>query len=182
MLKKCNLRGFTAIELLVVIAVLAILAAVATPSFNTLMERWRTRQASELLASSIYYARSEAIKRGGRVVLEKLPSNTNGCTLASTASDWGCGWCVYDNQDGQGTCTKASHLLQRYEPPPKTKINRVDAAASSKINWNRWGKQEDAPSVAFQIFPEHKTAQDASARSVCLNLGGRIRTSASPAC
>ena len=62
-------RGFTAIELMVTIGIAAILAALAAPSFTGLMERWRVRQAAEGLQSTLYYARSEAIKRGGNVVM-----------------------------------------------------------------------------------------------------------------
>ena len=39
--------GFTAIELLVVVAIVAILTALAAPSFTPLIERWRVRQARE---------------------------------------------------------------------------------------------------------------------------------------
>lgn len=65
-------NGFTAIELMVVVSIVAILAALATPSFTPLIERWRVRSAAEDLTSTIYYARSEAIKRGGGITVEAL--------------------------------------------------------------------------------------------------------------
>ena len=36
-------KGFTAIELMVTVAVLAVLAAIAAPSFKPLFERWQVR-------------------------------------------------------------------------------------------------------------------------------------------
>ena len=70
-------RGVTAIELMVVVAIIAVLAALAGPSFTPLIERWRVRDAAETLTSSIYYARSEAIKRGGNIII----INTIGTTI-----------------------------------------------------------------------------------------------------
>ena len=65
-LARC--AGFTAIELMVVLAILAVLAALAAPSFNPLIERWRVRQATEALQSTLYFARSEAIRDRKSVV------------------------------------------------------------------------------------------------------------------
>ncbi|MGL6206135.1 MAG: pilus assembly FimT family protein, partial [Giesbergeria sp.] len=68
--EKVRQHGFTAIELMVVVAIVAVLAALAAPSFTPLIERWRVRQAAENLTSSLYFARSEAIKRGGGIALD----------------------------------------------------------------------------------------------------------------
>ena len=77
-------QGFTMIELMVVVSILAILTAIAAPSFKGLIESWRVKQEVEGLQSAIFYARSEAIKRGGGVVLQKIANTTDGCTLASS--------------------------------------------------------------------------------------------------
>ena len=63
-------QGFTAIELMVVVSIVAILAALAAPSFTPLIERWRVRSAIEHLTSTLYFARSEAIKRGGGITID----------------------------------------------------------------------------------------------------------------
>ena len=87
-------RGFTSIELMVVTGIVAVLAALAGPSFSLMIESWRVRDATESLRSTLMLARSEAIKHGGQVAIEKLPNNTNGCTSASSNQDWDCGWII----------------------------------------------------------------------------------------
>ena len=55
-------KGFTLVELMVVIAVVAILAAVAMPSYQELMDNYRVRKAGEDVISLISNARSGAVK------------------------------------------------------------------------------------------------------------------------
>jgi len=104
-------RGFTLVELVVTIAVLAIVLAIAAPSFQGMIERWRARQAAESLSSTLYYARSEAIRRGGNV------------TVGGLGGDWNSGWVVTDG----------GNVLQQYETPGNLTINAADIA------FNRWG-------------------------------------------
>ncbi len=75
------------IELMIVVAIMAILIALAAPSFTGLIERWRVRDSAETLTSTLYYARSEAIKRGG------------GVTIDATGG-WNTGWKVSHTQNG----------------------------------------------------------------------------------
>ena len=82
--------GFTAIELLVVVAIVAILAALAAPSFTPLIERWRVRSTAENLASTVYFARSEAIKRGGSIAID-------------ATGGWNTGWKVTHTQNSTTT-------------------------------------------------------------------------------
>ena len=86
-----TMQGFTAIELMVVVSIIAVLPALAGPSFTQMIESWRVRDATESLRSTLLFARSEAIKRGGQIPIHKLPNNTNGCTSATGNRDWDCG-------------------------------------------------------------------------------------------
>lgn len=165
-------RGFTAIELMVVVAILAILAALAAPSFTPIIERWRVRQATEGLESTLYYARSEAIKRGGNVAIQKLPNNTGGCTTATTNQAWDCGWFVCADTNGNGACNAGEPELRRYESPGNIEVSRTGGGASIKLN--RWGLV-DGTWLGFSLVPLNKPTTNAAARGVCMSSGGRIR-------
>jgi type IV fimbrial biogenesis protein FimT len=90
--------GFTLVELLVVAVLIALLAAVATPSFVSWRMRDRVDAQARLLVSSLSYARSEAIRRGQRVTLCRIDAARH-CLAARAACeggalDWSCGWAV----------------------------------------------------------------------------------------
>lgn len=151
--------GFTAIELMVVIAILGILAALAAPSFTPLIERWRVRSAAEDLTSTIYYARSEAIKSGG------------GITIDATGG-WNNGWKV--------THTRNATTTDRQVSTPPSKITLVQSNTKEKLYADRWGMLSEtsggAPTVGMSILihPTGKTTTDANAIRLCISGGGRI--------
>lgn len=60
-------RGVSMMEVLVTLTIIGILAAIALPSFNEMIEGQRLKGAAELLASDLRWARGEAIKRGVKV-------------------------------------------------------------------------------------------------------------------
>ncbi|WP_417706967.1 GspH/FimT family pseudopilin [Rheinheimera aquimaris] len=78
-----NSEGFTLVELMVAVAVLAIIATVGVPSFNSLLQGNRLASASNQLLSAYHSARSEAIKRSQNV---SLCATTDGTTCAAVAN------------------------------------------------------------------------------------------------
>jgi len=63
------MSGFTLIELLIVIAIAAILAAIAVPSFKTMIRNMAVRSAANDLVADIQFARSEATRANRAVSL-----------------------------------------------------------------------------------------------------------------
>ncbi len=167
-----HVAGFTAIELMVVVSIVAILAALAGPSFTPLIENWRVRESAEQLQSTLHYARSEAIKRGGRVVIQKIPNNTNGCTTASGTRAWDCGWIVCHDTNDNGTCNATEPVLQRVASAAKVHVNRTGGGASIKLN--RWGLV-DGTFLGFNLIPLDKSVSHPGTRGVCMSSGGRVR-------
>ncbi len=84
-------RGITLVEMMVTLSVLALLLAMAVPSYRSSMEgNRRTTYANQLL-EDMALARSEAIKRNARVVV--CPSFTG--TTCSGSDNWAAGWIVF---------------------------------------------------------------------------------------
>ena len=148
-------RGFTAIELMVVVAIVAVLAALAGPSFTPMIERWRVRQTAEALQSSIYLARSEAIKRGG------------GITIDATGG-WDQGWRV--------THTQGATTTELQVVPAPSNIALTQAALQLFVD--RWGMVSTtsngaATTTNFLIYPTGKS-ESPNAIRLCISAGGRI--------
>lgn len=165
-------RGFTLVELMVVVALLAILTSIAVPSFQFLIERWRVLQAVENIRTTLFYARSEAIRRGGDVFIEKLPSSTPGCTLAAAAQNWDCGWVVFIDANNNQRWN-AGEEIQRFEPSPNLTVTRTTSAATIPVD--RWGIIDGGSQVGFAIAPVGAASTSTASRDVCIAPGGRIK-------
>lgn len=76
-------RGFSIIELMVVVAILAVLGALAGPSFSEMIASQRVRAGATALYESLILARSEAIKRNSSVA------------LSATSGSFSNGWNVF---------------------------------------------------------------------------------------
>lgn len=82
--------GFTLVELMITVALIAILAALAAPSFNDAILSNKLTGYSNSFVSSAQLARSEAIKRNTRV---KLCISADGAVCAASGG-WQQGWIV----------------------------------------------------------------------------------------
>lgn len=91
---RSSVSGFTLTELMVVLAIVGILAMIAVPSFNSLVQSQRVKNAGFELYSSLALARSEAIKRNSDVTIATT-TNANG----ELSWDITAGSAVIRNQD-----------------------------------------------------------------------------------
>lgn len=83
-------RGFTVIELMIVVAIIAVLAAIAAPSFREIMARNRIKTVATDLQIALLRARSEAIKRNADM------------TVSANGGDWRAGWTTSGGVDVHG--------------------------------------------------------------------------------
>ena len=90
-------RGFTLIELMVTLSVLAILLAIAAPSFSSLLASNRMATQSDEFIGALNLARSEAVRRGQPVAL-----------LSNDADNYSKGWKVFPDLNGNGAAASAT--------------------------------------------------------------------------
>ena len=181
-------RGFTMVELMVVVAVMGVLAALAAPSFQPVIERWRVRSTADNIEHSMYYARSEAFKYGGGIVIARKTASGD-CT-SSGVTDWKCGWFVYrdiNNNNAQDACVAS-------DADNECTLRDVDGSASVKLtipsnvgyfNIDRWGVISNngaTTGVSAEIVAKGRALTDSSSSKVCIpGTGGRIKTIAGSA-
>ena len=168
-----KLRGFTLPEVLVTVAILGVLAALAAPSFQPLIEKWRVQQTLESMRSTLYYARSEAIKRGGRIGIQKNPKTTPGCALAETNQEWGCGWFVFVDSDDNGKWKSGEEILQAVSTPANTDV--IHKTGGTNIKVDRYGMMSGLNAKGFIFSPSPTGVSSPATQGICMASGGRIR-------
>ena len=70
-----RLRGFTIVELMIVLIIVAILASMAIPSFQSMIERRRLIGAAESVYSDLQFVRSEAVKQSWDLTVTITPND-----------------------------------------------------------------------------------------------------------
>lgn len=145
-LNKCRRAGFTLIELMIVIALVAIVATVAVPSFNQLIENNRLTAATNDLVGVVTFARSEAIRQGRSVTVS--PRTKDG---------------VASFENGVEVAVGADQL--RVTPPLEPGISISGGSAFSFR-----GNGLAASSLAFKVCNPAKKG-----REVNVSLGGQVR-------
>lgn len=165
-------RGLTLIETAVVVAIVAVLAAMAAPSFLAWRARDEVDAAVRALVASLTYARSEAVRRGERVTICPLDVNER-ClparwTHGGDFIDWANGWAVV--ADARAGLT----VLRRQ---PRTKAVAIRGAAAD-IRFTPPAGQVVGGFRSFEIASRNGRALAAGhdrRRCISIAAGGRAR-------
>jgi type IV fimbrial biogenesis protein FimT len=163
-------HGFTLVELMVVVALIAILLAVAVPSFKSVVQRNRIAAQLNGFISDVHLARSEAIKRGLPV---SLCASSDGANCLET-NTWHLGWMMFFDPTGLGTRTSASttqELIKIQKRWVSTDTFAADTPTPTKaISYNRDGFASSGPvTMVLHTAP----VEDSATKCVAISVVGR---------
>lgn len=159
-------EGFTLIELLITLAVLAILLAIAIPTFNSSLESVRQRTQVNQLLADLNFARSRAITTRQPV---SLCAGESGC---EDLAIWSGQVMIFDDLEANGELDETDVTL------------RITPVASNHT-W-KWRNFRQQRHMTFK--PDGTThslngsfilcRQDAALRKIVINVTGRARLDA----
>jgi len=141
------------IEVMVTIAILAILSAVAAPSFRSFIGTMNAKSAAFDLINDLSIARSEAIK-----------GNQN-TSVVPVASDWGKGWEVRD----------ASGAVLREHAALNSSLS-ISAAAVTGVAFLPNGRMPNDAAAANQSWSITSSISGVTSRCVVVTPSGSARS------
>lgn len=176
--------GLTLVEVVTALAIVSVLGGIAVPQFFALHERWTVARAAHAMQSSLMLARTEAIKHGGKIGIYKIAAEKDakkGCTNAQTNQEWGCGWLIYLDVNGNGSWNSSKDKLLQ-EVKLDGKVNVIHNSGGNHIKFDRYGKASGLNAKGFRFVPEQSGIASDAVMSLCMGSGGRIRIIAQEDC
>ena len=149
--------GFTVMELMITVTILAIMAAIALPSFQSVLEGRRLVGAAENLFADLQFARSESIKRNEVIRFQ-----------ATT----GASWCFGVDDDDGAACDCTSNACE-IDAAPKNVVAAdyvdIQMSVGGVVEFDpRQGMPDTAQTYTFRVGAAGRT------KSVTVNAIGRV--------
>jgi type IV fimbrial biogenesis protein FimT len=167
-------RGFTLTESVVTLAVASTLLSLGLTTVGDLVQGLRLAAVSNDVLQQLHLARSEAIKRNGRMVLCKSPDGER----CAEDGGWEQGWILFADGNNSGTREPQEPVLQRLEPAPRDFRIKANNPLARYVSYGPLGGTMLA-SGAFQAgtFTVCRASADAGeGRQIIINAGGRPRS------
>lgn len=164
--------GFTLTELLIVSAIVAILLALAIPSYSYITNSYRMSAEVNSLLGDLQFARAEAIKEGQFVTA--CVSN-DGLTCAGTTT-WQSGWIVYSNPANNAVPAANSVLRVQAAFGGNVPDTFIANPAVSAVTFNREGFATAAGFQNTLITLHERTANPVWTRCLWITAVGLVTT------
>ncbi|MDM0054915.1 GspH/FimT family pseudopilin [Variovorax fucosicus] len=169
-------KGFTLIELMVVIAMLAILLALAAPSFQEMRKNSQVTTLGNEFVMGAAFARGEAISRNQCVTMCMAADISAATPVCATAGlEWNVGWIIFaNNKCDDNAADSTAELLKAYLGDPSGPSMAAPAAdALRKVQFNSRGMAGSLTAKSsLSLTP---AGESTATKAVCLDRTGRAR-------
>lgn len=164
-------QGFTLIELLVTIALMAVMLALAVPSFVSYRRNSELMSITNNFVAALNAARTEGMKRNMHAMV--VPANND--------NDWSAGWVVFVDVNGDGAYDSGDIVvLKQGAPPPYITISGNGSTNETKSHVRYDGSGFSRPSSSLPNATLSISRDDAGTdyrqiRRIKIALTGRVR-------
>lgn len=150
--------GVTLVELAIVLIVLSVMAAIAIPNMQGFLREARLSSQTDMLASSLQLARTEAVRQRQDITVCPLNNPATATACSTDVADWANGWAVM----ASGT------ILQRITGRAGVSMGNASATLPVAITFNR-SQGNAASSTIFSLC-----SPNSRQRQISISLSGRI--------
>ncbi|MBR7801076.1 GspH/FimT family pseudopilin [Undibacterium fentianense] len=175
-------KGMTLTELIISLFLVSVLSQIALASYSNLVARMRIYTASSTLHAALLYARSEALKRGGGVIIcrsTNADGNSASCDAAAAtgaSAEWGDGWIIFHDRNQDGKYSTEDEILQVHGKVfQSSTVGSINSSPIRKqIKFNNLG-QVYGTFLEFSIVAPEGKLDPSYFRYICIASGGRAR-------
>jgi len=150
--------GVSLIELLVTIAIIAVLAAIALPSYSYTIRGNRISTQTNEFLGAINFARNESITRSRGVTI--CAADTTGAvpTACGSAAAWSTGWMVFIDDTAVSAAAPpvaidGANVLRTWVGNPKNVVTVAGGQSFIRFNPRGMASSSPAPAVSFTLKP-----------------------------
>lgn len=167
--------GFTLIELLVTISIVVVLASLVAPSFQNMVTASRVSSAVNTFLSDMRFARSEAVRRGGRVVMcrSDAPEAASPTCSSTSTNGWVSGWIIFEDRDSNQTYSSGDILLRVQAAMTSPDSIIATGVAATTFSFVGFGRLTGLNGVVTLTFGNSIASN--LQRVVCVDVSGRAR-------
>ena len=176
-MKQSQNRGFTLPEILITLGIVALVLSMAVPAVGTTIKNNRLATTLNQVVADLHFARSEAAKRGARVILCRS-ANPNAATpsCGGTTKVWTSGYLIFadDGNYANSWYNPGTDTLLRLGQPVTSGVElRTSSTWNNNLEFNADGSTNEGGTAQMSICDDR---EEAKGRQITVRRNGIAKT------